>query len=303
MCVLGRSFSIRQMVKQGMNVVLLRDLTDTMYDPAKSPYVSHFTGTDLVVEHIEKFWCPSALGSDLAGGKEFRFKEDKRPHVAIVMAEDEYDADKTLPDFALKHLGKDYRVSTVFVDAKDPTHLPGISVLDQADAMILYARRKPLKTDDLDAVKRFVSSGKPIVALRTASHAFTALPKAKIPAGGEQWLTFDEEVLGCHYTGHYGKELGTTVTVAKPDHPILKGVPADGFKSTSWLYKSAVADGATVLMTGKAGNNPPEPVAWTWERPGGGKVFYTCLGHQDDFKSEAFVGMVKNAVNWTLNGK
>jgi nicotinamidase-related amidase/type 1 glutamine amidotransferase len=301
MCVLGRPFSIRQMVKQGMNVVLLRDLTDTMYDPAKSPYVSHFTGTDLVVEHIEKYWCPSALGSDIAGGKEFRFKEDKRPHVVMVIAEDEYDADKTLPAFALAHLGKDYRVSTVFQDAKDPTHLPVIGVLDSADAMILYARRKPLKKDDLDVVKRFVTSGKPLVALRTSSHAFTALPKAKIGKGVFQWTTFDTEALGGHYTGHYGKELGTTVKVEKPDHPILKGVPAEGFKSTSWLYKSSpLADGATVLLTGQAGNNPPEPVAWTWERKGGGRVFYTCLGHQDDFKNEAFVGMVKNATDWYL---
>ena len=53
MCVLGRPFSIRQMVYQGMNVALMRDLTDTMYNPAQAPYVSHFTGTDLVVEHIE----------------------------------------------------------------------------------------------------------------------------------------------------------------------------------------------------------------------------------------------------------
>ncbi|HEY2784348.1 MAG TPA: ThuA domain-containing protein [Fimbriiglobus sp.] len=302
MCVLGRPFSIRQMVKQGMNVVLLRDLTDTMYDPAKSPYVSHFTGTDLVVEHIEKYWCPSALGSDIVGGKEFRFKEDKRPLVAIVMAEDEYDANKTLPAFALAHLGRDYRVSLVFQDAKDPTHLPGIGVLDAADAMILYVRRKPLQKDDMEVIKRFVAAGKPIVALRTCSHAFAAQPKAKLKDGAMQWTTFDEEVLGCHYTGHYGKELGTTVKVEKVDSPILKSVPADGFKSTSWLYKSSpLAAGATVLMTGTAGNNPPEPVAWTWERKGGGKVFYTCLGHQDDFKSEAFVGMVKNAVMWSIS--
>jgi type 1 glutamine amidotransferase len=300
MCVLGRPFSIRQMVKQGMNVVLLSDLTDTMYDPAKSPYVSHFTGTDLVVEHIEKFWCPSALGSDIAGGIEFRFKEDKRPHVAIVVNEDEYDANKTLPEFALKHLGKDYRVSTIFADAKDATHMPGIGVLDQADAMILYARRKPLKKDDMAAVRRFVESKKPIIGLRTATHAFAVTAMVKVPKDAELWETFDKDALGCTYTGHYGKELGTTVTVVKADHPILKGVPADGFKSTSWLYKSAVVDGATVLLTGKAGNNPPEPVAWTWERKGGGKVFYTCLGHQDDFKNEAFVGMVKNAVEWCI---
>src|SRR4029077_15706353 len=59
MCVLGRPFSIRQMVYQGKNVVLMRDLTDTMYNPKSAPRVSHFTGTDLVVSHIERHWCPS----------------------------------------------------------------------------------------------------------------------------------------------------------------------------------------------------------------------------------------------------
>ncbi len=65
MCVLGRPFGIRQMVRVGMNVVLARDLTDAMYDPREYPYVSHTRGTELVVEHIEKYWCPSILGADL----------------------------------------------------------------------------------------------------------------------------------------------------------------------------------------------------------------------------------------------
>ena len=65
MCVLGRSFAIRQLTKLGFNVVLVRDLTDAMYDPRDAPFVSHASGTELVVEHIERYWCPSILGQDL----------------------------------------------------------------------------------------------------------------------------------------------------------------------------------------------------------------------------------------------
>lgn len=65
MCVLGRPFGIRQQVNLGMNVVLVRDLTDAMYDPRQPPYVSHARGTELVVEHIERFWCPSIVSDDL----------------------------------------------------------------------------------------------------------------------------------------------------------------------------------------------------------------------------------------------
>ena len=78
MCVLGRPFAIRQMVKLGKNVALMRDMTDTMYNPERPPGVDHFTGTDLVIEHVEKFWCPSFVSTDITGKKAFRFKGDKR---------------------------------------------------------------------------------------------------------------------------------------------------------------------------------------------------------------------------------
>ena len=77
MCVLGRPFAIRQMVLQGQRVALVRDLTDTMYNPARAPYVSHFAGTRLVVEHVEKYWCPSITSASLLGGPEFRFRGDE----------------------------------------------------------------------------------------------------------------------------------------------------------------------------------------------------------------------------------
>ncbi|MBL8176403.1 MAG: isochorismatase family protein [Bryobacterales bacterium] len=65
MCVLGRPFGIRQMTKLGKSVVLARDLTDSMYDPRQKPYVSHAAGTELMVKHVEKHWCPSIVGEDL----------------------------------------------------------------------------------------------------------------------------------------------------------------------------------------------------------------------------------------------
>lgn len=69
MCVLGRPFGIKAMVRWGFNVVLTRDLTDAMYNPFKPPYVSHEEGTRLVIEYIEKFWCPTILSDDLTTPK------------------------------------------------------------------------------------------------------------------------------------------------------------------------------------------------------------------------------------------
>lgn len=77
MCVLGRPFAIRQLVRQGRDVALMRDLTDTMYNSKMRPRVSHFAGTDLVVEHVEKYWCPTFTSADVVGRAPFRFKENK----------------------------------------------------------------------------------------------------------------------------------------------------------------------------------------------------------------------------------
>lgn len=65
MCILDRSFAIRQMTRWGIRCVLVRDLTDAMYDPRDLPFVTHDRGTELVVEHIEKYWCPTTLKSNL----------------------------------------------------------------------------------------------------------------------------------------------------------------------------------------------------------------------------------------------
>ncbi len=68
MCVLGRSFGIRQMTRWGLRTLLVRDLTDAMYNPQRRPHVSHDEGTALVVEHIEKYWCPSTTSAQLLSG-------------------------------------------------------------------------------------------------------------------------------------------------------------------------------------------------------------------------------------------
>ncbi|HME53546.1 MAG TPA: isochorismatase [Candidatus Lokiarchaeia archaeon] len=67
MCIMGRSFGIRKLVAWHLNVVLCRDLTDAMYNPRSWPFVSHERGTELVVEHIERHWCPSISSKDITG--------------------------------------------------------------------------------------------------------------------------------------------------------------------------------------------------------------------------------------------
>jgi len=65
MCVLNRTFAIKAMVRLGLRVALIRDLTDAMYNPLRPPYVSHDEGTRLVIEYIEKFWCPTVTSEEI----------------------------------------------------------------------------------------------------------------------------------------------------------------------------------------------------------------------------------------------
>ena len=304
MCVLGRPFSIRQMVYQGMNVALMRDMTDTMYNPAMKPFVSHFTGNDLVVEHIEKYWCPTITSADLLGGKPFTFAGDKRPHLVVLSAEDEYRTEVTLPIFAAKHLGKDFKVSFVFESAKNKYDLPGVEVVDDADVLLVSVRRRPIPADQLAVIRKFVAAGKPVVGIRTASHAFHLMNKQL--EGLAEWPEIDKEMIGGNYRGHTaGATKGIIRPLADVKHPILTGIPTDEFQSGGTLYLNTPLDPkATELMRGRvAGIEQQEPVAWTFERKDGGKTFYTSLGHKDDFEQPAFNRLLVNGIYWAAGLK
>lgn len=303
MCVLGRPFSIRQMINQGKNVVLMRDLTDSMYNSRQKPYVDHFRGTALVVEHIEKYWCPTITSTAFLGGEPFHFKNDVRPHVVFIIGEREYETKTTLPEFA--HSELEYRgIRSTFVHAKsdDPNNFPGIEAIKEADLILISVRRRTPPKEQLDLIRRHLEAGKPLVGIRTASHAFDAkLPDAKHAS----WATFDRDILGAHYQNHYGhKPQDPPNVIRKLDtsHPVLTGIPATAFAVTSSLYKSRdLAETVTPLLVGEVkGISEVEPVAWV-NTAQNRRVFYTSLGSPDDFKLPAFRRLLLNGILWSLN--
>ncbi|MBI1900334.1 MAG: isochorismatase family protein [Planctomycetia bacterium] len=301
MCVLGRPFGLRQMAKNGKNVVLMRDMTDTMYNPARWPYVSHFAGTDLIVEHIERFVCPTVTSEQVLGGKPFRFKADVRQKVAVLVSEPEYQTDETLPHFAAETLMRMGLAPTVLVgDPKQHTLTGMAEAIEKADLVVLSIRRQALPEKDLAALRKYLAAGKPLVAIRTSSHAFDA--RGSGPAGGAEWPKFDPEILGGNYQGHHGTEQLPAITAAEgaADHPIVRGV-ALPFQSGGSLYKtSPLASSATALFMGKIEGQPAEPVAWT-NMAGKSRVFYTSLGHAADFENPSFVTLLSNGVRWALD--
>jgi nicotinamidase-related amidase len=340
MCVIGRPFGLRAMKRMGMNVVLMRDMTDLMYNHERAPYVDHFSGLDLMVEYIETYVCPSIVSSDFTGKKQFVFKGDKRPRVAFLTAESEYRANQRLPEFAhdltLKNVHCDFALGIPVMkdarkDADDklkaeyaacgmpidtdgktafPTrhNLENLQILEDAGLAVFFIRRRALEPEKMQAIKDYVTSGRPVLDIRTASHAFDAKGNVPREGGGivaakenasdmlAQWPEFDKDILGGNYTGHYGHlKTGTDISIVPgmENHPLLKGVTP--FNSPNWMYKNRPlhTDKASVLLIG---SNPDEPVAWI----NGKNVIYTSLGHWDDWKIESFRNFMFNTVNYLL---
>ncbi|HUS35676.1 MAG TPA: PVC-type heme-binding CxxCH protein [Verrucomicrobiae bacterium] len=312
MCVLGRPFSIRQMVAQGKNVLLMRDMTDTMYNSRMRPFVNHFRGTDLIVDHIEKFWAASITSTDFVGGEPFRFKGDTgktasadKPaagkKIVFMIGEPEYDTKTTLPEFAkteLEPLG--FTTTFVIADKEKPNDFAGLEALKDADLLFVSVRRATPTKEQMALIRAHLNAGKPLVGIRTASHAFDAKPPDENHVA---WATFDRDVLGAQYQNHYGKAAAVEVK-ATPEgarNSILAGVDVP-FKSASSLYKSRnLFHTATALLNGQIeGQKEIEPVAWInsgYNR----RVFYTSLGGQEDFKLAPFRALLRNGILWTLD--
>src|SRR6266511_1884267 len=262
-----------------------------MYNPKKAPFVHHWRGTELVIEHIEKHICPSILSGDITG-------EKKPMQVAFVIGEDEYKTFESLTEFAKMELEpRGVRVTIIHAD-KDPHDFAGMEKLSEADVVLLSVRRRAPSKAQMGALKDYLARGKPLVGIRTASHAFE--PKGKYPETHPTWPAFDVEVLGAKYQGHFG--MADTRVKANADsskHPILTGVSTDELKVLSTLYKSRnLAKTTTILMDGwLPGAKDREPVAWT-NTYNGARIFYTSLGSVDDFKNTNFRRMLLNALYW-----
>lgn len=321
MCVIGRSFGLRNMIRLGMNVVLLRDLTDLMYNSKMRPYVSHFTGNSLMAEYIEKYVCPTIVSTDFTARKQFRFSNDKRPIVAFLTAEGEYKANQHLPEFGHELLLKEgynceYSTGFPLMEGPGRHNLENMQILNDADLAVIFIRRIALEPEKMALLKDFVNRGKPIFGIRTASHAFDA--KGNVPREGgtvvaskekvsgllEQWPAFDSAVLGGNYQGHYDHLEEPTVINIIPgmeQHPLLKGVPAEGFNSKNWLYKNAPlrSPNAQVLLTGTIPNQKPEPVLWV-NNTGKNKVVYTSLGHWEDWNTPAVQHLFVNVIHYLV---
>lgn len=252
---------------------------------------------------------------------------DDRPHVVLIAGDEEYRSEETLPMLA-SILRRDHgcRTTVLFslddegrIDPERLDHVPGTAVLDEADLLVLFTRFRALPDEQVEPILAYAASGRPIVGLRTATHAFrypNDHPRAADLNGdwpqrvlGQRWIT---------HHGHFDEGAAplTRVTVRDVDHPVLRG--AGPFEAYSWLYHvegggDALPDTATRLLDGeaiKSGHTERfdrfprrNPVAWTIERDDPGlprRVFFTTLGHPYDFRAVEARRLLVQGVLWAM---
>jgi len=206
--------------------------------------------------------------------------------IHIISGSGEYKSEPSLREFK-KFLEDQYRVEITASWSKDGAkRLENLEPLAKADLMLIFARRLKLGPEQMKLIRGHWEQGKPIVALRTAGHAFS----------NEDNKEFDLKVLGGHYKGHYGGEpVKVTNVPEQAGHPVLKGV---GPFTSKKLYKTGpLPETTTVLQIGDIGK-AKHAVTIVSEYKGR-RVFFTSTGVPEDFQDKNFRRMLLNAIFWT----
>jgi type 1 glutamine amidotransferase len=240
--------------------------------------------------------------------------EPRRPHIVFVTGDCEYRSEISMPMIAKILESKHGMKCSVCYATEEktgerkPKHLgniQGLEALKTADLAVFFLRFRQLPESQLQAILDYVNSGRPVVGLRTSTHAF------RYPSGSfAKWNDgFGQEVFGQRWITHHGHDSSTKVYVAVKDHPITRGI-APEFHCRSWLYQVMPLQGdCQPLLIGAAvkGDKPvkeifgtPNPVAWTKTR-NGARVFFTTLGHPMDFENESARRLLVNGIYWALS--
>jgi hypothetical protein len=204
-------------------------------------------------------------------------------------------------------------------------NIPGIEALDSADLCLMKLRFRELPDEQMKHFDKYLNDGKPIVGLRTSTHAFSYEKNKKSPYARYDWRNkewpggFGQQVLGETWISHHGdhgsQSTRGVINEAYKDHPILRGV-SDIWGPTDVYGVVHLPADAKVLVWGQvlsgmkpadapvegAKNNPMMPLAWVreYKSPSSkvSKIFTTTMGASVDFESEGLRRLVANACYW-----
>lgn len=278
-----------------------------------------------------RFSIAADLWVEYAGGE----GPGKGKHIVLVSGDEEYRSEEALPQLG-KILAERHGFKCTVLFAIDPksgeinpnvtNNIPGLENLKSADLMVIATRMRDLPDEQMKQIVEYVESGRPIVAMRTATHAFQLKSKTYHEytwnAGGKHEGGFGRQILGetwINHHGHHGRQScrGILADGAK-DHPIVRGIADGEIWGPSDVYgvRLPLPGDSKPLVLGQvlegmkkddkpvAGkqNEPMMPVAWTksYTSKSGktGRVFTTTMGASTDLVAEGTRRLLVNACYW-----
>ena len=250
-------------------------------------------------------------------------------HIVLISGDEEYRSEETCPMLAKilsVHHGFDTTVlfainpQTGVINPEIQTNIPGLEVLQTADLVILNTRFRKLPDDQLQHFADYLNTGKPLIGLRTATHAFRCGTKRF----GIDWNNFGLNFLGEKWVAHHGKHkvegARGVIAEAYAKHPVLNGVedifaPSDVYTvkhldeaQARVLVRAAITqtmDPDSAILCGDARNNPLQAGIWLHEytAPNGtrGSSLCSTMGASVDFASEGLRRVIVNAAFYLLD--
>ncbi len=261
----------------------------------------------------------------------------KGKHIVLMAGDEEYRSEEGLPMLA-KLLAKNHGFKCTCLFSIDPktgeidnnqhSNTPGIEALQSADLLVILTRFRDLPDEQMKYVDEYVKAGKPIVGLRTATHAFNigkgkTYEKYSYNFGGKDYKDgFGRQIFGETWVSHHGDHGKQSTRGVIPDSvkglPILRGV-SDIWGTTDVYGIRNLPENTTPLVMGQvlSGMNPTDapaegkkndpmmPVSWvrTYKSEDGnkeGRVFATTMGAATDLKNEGLRRLVVNACYWAV---
>ncbi len=254
-------------------------------------------------------------------------------NIVLIAADDEYRSEELIPQLAkILSVHHGFNCTVLFamdrekgvIDPEVMDDIPGLEALEEADLMVLFARFRELPDSQMKRIMDFIESGRGVVALRTATHAFRYPDRTDSPYASHSFDSlepkggFGRQILGETWVAHYGKHQVESTRGVIPEeakeHPIVQGCediwgPSDVYAITTLSGDSRPLILGQVLsgMSPQDAPNPEKalvPVAWTKTHPGKtgkiSRVFTTTMGHVEDLRSEGFRRLVVNACYWAV---
>jgi hypothetical protein len=257
----------------------------------------------------------------------------KGKHIVFVVGDQEYRCEESMPQLArILAAQHGFRTTVLLplnratgeIDPMTMDNIPGLENLAKADLMVMFTRFLELPDEQMKHIIDYTSSGKPIMGLRTATHAFNYVKRkdspytrysyrSEDPKGGWGRLVLGETWIN-HYGAHQKESTRGVIAVGMEKHPILRGVADIWGPSDVYGITALPEDAQPLLMgqvlSGMSAADPPNPakkllpVAWvrsfTGEKGRAARVFTTTMGHAGDLQNEDFRRMLVNACYWAL---